>query len=354
MIGLKGLPAFGGAAAVGENIIEHLKDQYDFTVYATSSHTDKKGRLNGFQQIVFKALSFTKMNTFYYYVVSALHAVLFKNYDLIHLHHRDAAFILPFLRLRYKTILTIHGFGTSDLSDKWNKYRWFFEIQERFFVKQADEIISVSERERTLIESKINKTVSYIPNGVYLNYTTRIKEDYLMFAAGRIVSFKRCDVFLSALNEINYKGKVLIAGDLEQSIDYKKKILDLSKNLHVEFLGLVLDKNKLMEYYSKASLFIFPSSREAMSMVLLEAASTGTPIICSDILGNKNIFSNDEVLFFETDNVSDLASKIKWANANIDLMHEKAQKALNKIRVNHQWHDIASSYDKIFKKFIKI
>ena len=352
VIGLKGLPAFGGAAAVGENIINHLKDKYDFTVYATSSHADKNVRLTGFKQIVFKALSFKKLNAFYYYVVSALHAVFFKNYDLIHLHHRDAAFIIPFLKLRYKTILTIHGFGTSDLSDKWNEFRWFFEIQERFFVKFSDEIISVSKSEKALIKLKSNKTVSYVPNGVYLNNMTKIKEDYLMFAAGRIVSFKRCDIFLSALNKINYKGKILIAGDLEQSAAYKQTILDLSKNLNVVFLGLVLDKNTLMEYYSKASLFIFPSSREAMSMVLLEAASTGTPIICSDILSNRDLFLSDEVLFFETDNVSDLASKIKWATANNDLMQVKAQKALNKIAVNHQWHDIASSYDKLYKSLI--
>ena len=41
VIGLKGLPAFGGAATVGENIIEQLKDKYEFTVYSTSSHTSK-------------------------------------------------------------------------------------------------------------------------------------------------------------------------------------------------------------------------------------------------------------------------------------------------------------------------
>ena len=42
VIGLKGLPAFGGAAAVGENLIEQLKDKYEFFVYATSSHTHTK------------------------------------------------------------------------------------------------------------------------------------------------------------------------------------------------------------------------------------------------------------------------------------------------------------------------
>ena len=51
VIGLKGLPAFGGAAAVGENLIAHLKEDYDFTVYSVSSHTYlKTGACDGFYQ----------------------------------------------------------------------------------------------------------------------------------------------------------------------------------------------------------------------------------------------------------------------------------------------------------------
>ena len=39
VIGLKGLPAFGGAAAVGESLINKLKNEYNFTVLSTASHT---------------------------------------------------------------------------------------------------------------------------------------------------------------------------------------------------------------------------------------------------------------------------------------------------------------------------
>ena len=100
VIGLKGLPAFGGAATVGENIIEQLKDKYDFTVYAVSSHTDlKTGEYNGYKQIVFKKIPFKRLNTLYYYILSALHAVFLGKYDLVHLHHRDAAFIILSLKL---------------------------------------------------------------------------------------------------------------------------------------------------------------------------------------------------------------------------------------------------------------
>ena len=102
VIGLKGLPAFGGAATVGENIIEQLKDKYDFTVYATSSHTDfKTGVYNGYKQIVFKKIQIKKLNILYYYLSSLFH-ILFNEYDIIHLHHRTAAFTLLFFKKSFK------------------------------------------------------------------------------------------------------------------------------------------------------------------------------------------------------------------------------------------------------------
>lgn len=69
VIGLKGLPAFGGAAAVGENIIDQLKDRFDFTVYSVASHTNNKtGPINGIQQIVFRNHGKGSVNTLIYYL----------------------------------------------------------------------------------------------------------------------------------------------------------------------------------------------------------------------------------------------------------------------------------------------
>ena len=109
IIGLKGLPSFGGAAAVGENILEQLKSDYDFTIYSISSHTNMKtGRYKDIRQIVFKQLPIKKFNIPFYYFLSAIHC-LFCNYDLVHLHHSDWSIIMFILRLKHKVLLTSHG-----------------------------------------------------------------------------------------------------------------------------------------------------------------------------------------------------------------------------------------------------
>ena len=121
IIGLKGLPPFGGAANVGDNIIEQLSKEYDFTVYATASHTHHKGDYKGAHQIVFRKFPVRQLNVFYYYIASAVHAVFTRRYDAIHLHQMDGAFILLLLRLRYKVVATSHGLRL------YNKVLWCTE-----------------------------------------------------------------------------------------------------------------------------------------------------------------------------------------------------------------------------------
>src|SRR3954468_11899167 len=108
VIGLKGLPAFGGAATVGENLILQLAGDFDFTVYAISSHASVK-KTDAYTQIIFRKSRIPALNTFSYFIKSMLHALFRGNYDLVHLHHYSSGFIAPFLRLRFRVLLTLHG-----------------------------------------------------------------------------------------------------------------------------------------------------------------------------------------------------------------------------------------------------
>ncbi len=348
VIGLKGLPAYGGAAAVGENLIEHLKDEFEITVYSTSSHTNlKTGPLNGFKQIVFNKIKNKKLNTLLYYCRSAIHAFFRCNYDVIHLHHRDAAFILPLLRLRgYKTITTLHG---TRLTEKWAKYEFFFNIQDWILVKFSHKITSVSPIHYSKIINKTKKHISYIPNGIKPMDTDWLPNkidysNYLVFAAGRIVPSKGCHTFLKAAKKLQIKRPILIIGDVDQLPEYKKELLKLSEGLQVSFIGLVKNKSELFSYFKNASLFVYPSSIEAMSMILLEAASVKVPIICSDIPENKNIFSQKQVSFFKVDDVEDLCKVLKSNLSDQAFTRKKAEIAFEYLIQNYRWEDISESY----------
>lgn len=98
---------------------------------------------------------------------------------------------------------------------------------------------------------------------------------------GRLVKEKGIYEFLSCIRKINDKNVVFnIAGPCEdpQVLDFIKDMRDSRINV----LGDVEDINSL---YKKSTCIVLPSYSEGMSNALLEAHSSGRPIICSNIPG---------------------------------------------------------------------
>ena len=353
IIGLKGLPPFGGAANVGDNIIEQLSKEYDFTIYATASHTHHKGDYKGARQIVFKKFPVRQLNVFYYYLASAFHAVFIRRYDAIHLHQMDGAFTLLLLRLRYKVVATSHGLTYRHA--KWSKWsRPYFKLNEWFQARLSNHLTVVSKSLVPHYEKIIPATrISYIPNGVTAIPPAAIAlntSDYLLFAAGRIIPTKGLHILLSALHNARYKGKLIVLGDHSQLKDYSRELFDLAAGLNVEFKGLIKEKPLLNAWIARARLFIFPSTYEAMSMMLLEVAALRTPVVCSDIVENTDIFDRNEMLFFRSGSDTDLADQLTWALAHPDDMRIFADNAYQSLMDKHQWSIIARQYAGIFDR----
>jgi glycosyltransferase involved in cell wall biosynthesis len=356
VIGLKGLPAFGGAATAGENIVKRLKGEFDFVIYAVSSHAQPGYVPEGFRQIVFKAVPNHKLNIILYYFRSALHAVFSANYNLIHLHHIDGAFVLPLLRIRYKVISTAHG--RTFESGKWPWHvNLVLKLNEQVFLSQSSCVTTVGRPLQETYRKITGKEIRHIPNGVDMTFRCNTPEPaerkgYLLFSAGRIIPLKGLHFLLDALHRIGYKQKLIVLGDLNQIPQYGQDLVKKAAGLHVEFKGMIRDKGELSNYIREAGLFIFPSVSETMSVMLLEVTSLLIPVICSDIRANKAVYSDQEVLYFRSEDVNDLAEKITWALENMDAMNEKACGALEKLRKEYDWDSIAVQYRDLYNEFI--
>jgi glycosyltransferase involved in cell wall biosynthesis len=352
VIGLKGLPAIGGAASVGENLINQLKNDYDFTILSMSSHANTN-EYNGVKQLIFKTYFKGSLNTYIYYIQCLFHCLLNK-YDIIHLHHAESGFITPLLRIRSKVVCTFHGvFKEND--PKFNRIlNNFFRFSERLNVYYANKVISVSSIDQNWINSKYKSKIEYIPNGINLEEKAKAfktKNKYILFSAGRIYQIKGLHILLESLKSINIK--LIVVGDLDQIPEYKLEILKLSQGLDIEFVGMIKEKDKLFDLISNSILFVFPSTTEAMSMMLLEVVSLKTPIIASDIPANTSIFSNNELLFFKSENSKDLSKKIIYALANNEKMNLNAENAYNRLKENYQWKGISVEYKKIYNKILE-
>lgn len=357
VIGLKGLPAFGGGAAAMEGVLEQLKDEYDLTIFAVNSHTTVSGDYKGLRQIVFKSIKHPALNFFLYYFKSLLYVHFKEKYDLIHIHHLAGAYIVPLLRLRYKNIIaTSHGM--PDKTDKWKAVAWiYYPLMRFFFARFSSTLTSVTDLHAIYFEKYTNKKVVHIPNGINANpevdSTKEELEKYIVFAAGRIIEIKGLHLLIKAMKKSDLPYKLLVIGDLNQNKSYKNYIEELSKELEIKFIPLIKEKKRLFKYISDSELFIFPSIIEAMSSMLLEVAALDVPIIASDIAENIDVFDDDEVLFFKSEDSQSLSEMLKYAIENRELMNKKAKKALSKVRSKYSFEKVSEMYNDLYLKELK-
>ena len=364
-LGSKGLPSKSGTERVVEAIVSRLNGKHEITVYCDSRYTPEGTQVDGIRLVRMFTLKGKHIQATSLFFLSAFHALL-SQYDVIHLHGTDACFILPILRLKYRVVTTAHGVPGRLTRLKWSKAaRFFIKLMEYPFVYLSNHATSVSRMDADYLKARYKRDVIYIPNGVDDRVQFDLKQaddkllqaglepgNYLMFAAGRIDPSKGCHLVLEALNRIGNPLKLAIVGDLNQAPAYSERLRKIADKNQVVFIPPISDRKALFGMVKQARLFIFPSTTEGMSMMLLEAASLQAPIICSDIPENK-IVMQENVLYFRSGDVDDLAEKIQWALAHPDEMSSFAQKASLFVKDTLTWEKISKQYDEIYTDCMK-
>lgn len=357
-IGIKGLPSRGGAERAVEAIVERLKFEHDITVYCNAMYTPANYTLPGVHLIRVPAVQgkYTYMTSVDF--LSACHAVFLGKYDIIHLHNIETCFILPILRLRYKVISTAHGFITE--GNKWGRIsRRLMRGMEWPYAMLSNAVTSVSLSDATVLNQKYHRNMRYVPNGVDISINADIteatkllvsygapSEDYILFAADRILPLKGLHVLLEAYRDVEPKRPLIVIGNLT-SPEYSER-LQVMASPNVFFIPFVRAKSVFFGVLKKSSLVVMPSLNEAMSMALLEAASLGLPIICSDIPANKSVFGDDHVLFFKAGDAKDLNEKLRRALNHPQETREIGKAAQAWVRENFSWDIIAEQYHKLY------
>jgi glycosyltransferase involved in cell wall biosynthesis len=172
-------------------------------------------------------------------------------------------------------------------------------------------------------------------------------EQLVLFAAGRIIPTKGCHYLIQAFQNVGTDSNLIIVGDTSQLPKYERKLRELADN-RVRFLPFISKKEVLFGLYSSAHLFVFPSTVEAMSMVLLEVSALGIPIICSDIPENRSVLS-EFALFFKSGDSDDLAEKLDWALQHPQEMQILAMNAQRRVHRVFRWDIIVRQYQAIYE-----
>lgn len=133
------------------------------------------------------------------------------------------------------------------------------------------------------------------------------KEDYFLYV-GRLSEEKGISVLLKVFSDVNHRLLIIGSGPMEEEV---KKIAEKNKNIN--FVGFKR-KHFIVEKLKKAMALVFTSTLyEGMPMTILEAFSTGTPVVCGNIGGPAEIVEDGITgLHYNIGDAEDLKSKVNW------------------------------------------
>ena len=120
------------------------------------------------------------------------------------------------------------------------------------------------------------------------------------------------------------------------------------KRLGNDYKLLVLyGKEDVYKDLDRFDVFVISSYTEGFCLALLEAAAAGKNIVCSDIPGMREKYSDDEVTYFPAGQVTELAKAIKEAQHS-----NKGGKAHMKA-MTFSAHRMGMGYDRVYKLLSK-
>lgn len=218
-----------------------------------------------------------------------------------------------------------------------NNFHYDFLV--KFFLKDVDLIITVSEIAKKLVIQKTKISVDKVL--VFYNFVNLKRFDYRLKReikdkkfkigfVGRLDVVKRVDfliqsfaLFLESYKDEEYELVLVGAGPEEMTLREMVRELGLEKK--IIFAG---KQGKVENFLATFDVFVLPSSSEACPMSLLEAFAMKVPAIVSDIPQLEEFSKNpSKALMFDVENKKDLAESFAKVRNESNSMVESVENA---------------------------
>lgn len=156
---------------------------------------------------------------------------------------------------------------------------------------------------------------------------------FFVGSIGRLTEGKGYEVLLEAAQRVLTERpgvKFILIGEGNAINALKQMSIALGIEHHVVFTGARIDVESLLR---QMDLFVLPSFWEGLPTAVLESMASGTPIIATDIPGNREIIQNSvNGLLVSPGDASQLAEAILTALQDPDLRTRLSQNALDTVK----------------------
>lgn len=272
--------------------------------------------------------------------------------DIVHSHHRMAAFYSRILQIFYpnlKHVYTAHNvfYGKKNIMR--------FALSKAFIIACGNTVklnlvkeYLIPANKIKVIFNSIQRTpikdihISCLDNHLY-------KGDYLIGCIGRFSEQKGIDLFLKAValckKKIPYLVGVII-GEGEEKNNLVQLVDSLGIKDNIVFLGF---QKEVLSIIVKMKFVVLPSRWEGFPLIPIETFSVGRTIIVSDIPNNLEIVKNNITgLSFKTEDYEDLAQKIIELHNNDNIRINLEKEAFKYYNDHLSYSNFLNEYNKVY------
>ncbi len=250
------------------------------------------------------------------------------------LHHPNLYWspdpLIPVNGLRPRRILTLHDLAAHARPELLTlrerlRWRWVGDPQ----IRRASRVICPTHVLRhacaAAFGNAVAKRSTVIYNGVHESFRPcseaevrpvrqrlLLPKKYFLFI-GQDTPWRNFDTLLNALaaGDDSTAIPLIVAGAGSDTPARRKRVAELQLQDIVRFIGPVDDPD-LPLLYSGAYATLHPATVEGFSQTILQSLACGTPVICSALPENQELFGNAVMQVHPTD-------RIEWQNALITL-----------------------------------
>lgn len=239
--------------------------------------------------------------------------------DISHYHTINFPFYLStFSKKRGRKVGMVH-FLPETLDQSLKMPRWVKAIFYRYviaFYKRMDQLVVVNPAfiPKLMAYGIPKRKITYIPNFVSRNEfypvsstrKMRLRRKYnyaphrfTVIGTGQIQTRKGVMDFVNAAKRFPKYQFIWVGGfsfgKITDGYSQLKRVVD-NPPANVSFPGII-DRDKMVDYYNLADLFLLPSYNELFPMSVLEAFSCGIPVLLRNLDLYKNIFKSSYASF---------------------------------------------------------
>ena len=160
-----------------------------------------------------------------------------------------------------------------------------------------------------------------------------------------IKGFKKLKDKLNVDYKLVLAGSTSINGNNEVYTKIKKYLGKHHLNSSVLIPGHI-DKTKVLYFFSKSIIYVFPSIDEGFGIPLIEALKLRVPVVCSNIQIFKEI-AQDSVLYFEKQNEINLFERMKELIESNDLCKKLIFKGSERVKKFNRFNFI-KDFEKLY------